>query len=78
VGDPQDLALEVVLAAVGRDAELAQDAGDLASVDAAGQLSRPSSAIICSATSSPKNSETAGVNGLAPPAWLLAVLAQSK
>ena len=33
VGDPQDLALEVVLAAVGGDAELAQRAGDLAAVD---------------------------------------------
>jgi hypothetical protein len=40
VGDAQDLALEVVLAAVGGDAELAQRARDLAAVDVAGQLDR--------------------------------------
>jgi hypothetical protein len=37
MGDPQDLALEVVLAPVGGDSELAQRAGDLASVDVFGQ-----------------------------------------
>ena len=40
MGDAQDLALEVVLAAVGGDAELAQRAGDLAAVDVARQLDR--------------------------------------
>ena len=38
VGDPQDPALEVVLAAVGGDAELAQAAGHLAAVDVVRQL----------------------------------------
>jgi hypothetical protein len=36
VGDPDDLALELVLAAVGGDAELAQRARDLAAVDRLG------------------------------------------
>ena len=40
VGDPQDLALQVVLAAVGGDAELSQGAGHLAAVDRARQLER--------------------------------------
>ena len=40
VGDPEDLALQVVLAAVGGDAELAQGAGHLAAVDRARQLER--------------------------------------
>src|SRR4051812_15874995 len=38
VGDPDDLALELVLAAVGGDAELAQRARDLAAVDRLRQL----------------------------------------
>src|SRR5829696_1610381 len=38
VGDPQDAALELLLAAVGGDAELAQRARDLAAVDRLGQL----------------------------------------
>ena len=40
VGDPQDPALEVVLPAVGGDAELAQRARDLAAVDVLRQLDR--------------------------------------
>src|SRR5215210_4455248 len=40
VGDPQDLALELLLAAVGGDPELAQRAGHLAAVDRLGQLDR--------------------------------------
>ena len=40
VGDPEDLALQVVLAAVGGDPELAQRAGDLAAVDRLRQLDR--------------------------------------
>ena len=40
VGDPQDLALEVILAAVGGDPELAQRAGDLVAVHVGGQLER--------------------------------------
>ncbi len=40
VGDPDDLALELVLAAVGGDAELAQRARDLAAVDRLRQLDR--------------------------------------
>jgi hypothetical protein len=35
VRDPQDLALQVILPAVGGDPELAQRAGDLAAVDVA-------------------------------------------
>src|SRR3954452_4407392 len=38
VRDPQDLALELLLAAVGGDPELAQGAGDLAAVDGVRQL----------------------------------------
>src|SRR5215210_5848539 len=38
VGDPQDAALELLLAAVGGDAELAQRARDLAAVDRVRQL----------------------------------------
>src|SRR5215212_7750659 len=38
VRDPQDPALELLLAAVGGDAELAQGAGDLLAVDRVGQL----------------------------------------
>src|SRR3954468_14645333 len=38
VGDPQDLALELLLAAVGGDPQLAQGAGHLATVDRVGQL----------------------------------------
>src|SRR5215210_721946 len=38
VRDPQDLALELLLAAVGGDAELAEGAGDLAAVDRLRQL----------------------------------------
>src|SRR5438477_560457 len=40
VGDAQDAALELALAAVGRDAALAQQPGDLGPVDALGQLDR--------------------------------------
>ena len=116
VGDPDDLALEVVLAAVGGDAELAQRAGDLVAVDRSGSSSavttverssgspkssrpsaaaparvarasrswraktssRPSCSIMSSATSRPRNSGTAGVNGQLPLRWDLAVLTQSK
>ena len=103
VGDPQDPALELVLAAVGGDAELAQarpgpcrrrsSSGSSTAVTTverssgspnrsspsaaaparvarasrswrARTFSRPSSSIMSSATSRPRNSDTAGVNGL--------------